>query len=199
MPRPQQPEAARSARTPIDPASAKSNPAPPGAPEAAQPAPGPVPEENRPGHHPPVEQDKPTGPPPSPGRDGDGAGQQRFPFTFDWRTPLTAAAGATPWTAEVTIDDERLRIRYGPWLLSTPRDNVAGTSLTGPCPWWRAGGPPRVGRDREVTFATAPRPGVRIEFVEPVPGALPFTFVRHPAATVTVRDPEALAGALGSG
>jgi hypothetical protein len=55
--KPQQPELHRSGTTPVDPASAKTNPVT--APPVAKGEAGPIPEANRPGHHPGHEQDKP--------------------------------------------------------------------------------------------------------------------------------------------
>ncbi len=50
--------------------------------------------------------------------------------------------------------------------------------------------------DRGVTFATTTDRGVCIAFHRPVPAALPQGLVPHPAATVTVADPEALISAV---
>jgi hypothetical protein len=51
-------------------------------------------------------------------------------------------------------------------------------------------------RDGSVTFATVRRRGVRLRFLDPVPGGLPLSFVRHPSVTVTVKDPEGLVALL---
>lgn len=71
MPKPQQPDVARSGRGATDPASAKAKVSE--RPETSVPA-GPVPEENEPGHHPAHDQDQPDRPPPhaSPPPDEDG-------------------------------------------------------------------------------------------------------------------------------
>ena len=50
--------------------------------------------------------------------------------------------------------------------------------------------------DRGVTFATNSRQGLCVSFVELVHAIEPTGVLRHPAATVTVADPEALAAAL---
>ena len=47
-------------------------------------------------------------------------------------------------------------------------------------------------RDRGLTFAGTDRAGVCISFRDPVRGVEPFGFVRHPALTVTVAEPDAL-------
>ena len=36
----------------------------------------------------------------------------------------------TSRTASVTLDDDMLAIRFGPWALRTPRENIAGAEIT---------------------------------------------------------------------
>jgi len=186
MTTPQQPELARNQRSPVSAPAAKV--------KAGTDLPsdkgdvGPIPEENRPGHHPPVDQDKPSGPPRLPRR------HHRFAFRRD---PVLAWAslplGVTQANAFVDVDDDRLLIRFGPWTLTTPMSNVIGADRTGPYRWWKVGGPPRVSfRDFGITFATTAAGGVCLRFRESVPGVLPVVSLRHPAATVTVEDPEEL-------
>lgn len=142
-----------------------------------------------------------TAPTAAPARPVAGKGVRvRFPFAFDRHVgPAAALFGATPFTAWVDVDGEALTVRFGPWSLRTPLDNVAGVHQTGPYSWWKVAGPPRLSLvDRGVTFATSTRGGVCIEFRRPVPGALPFGVLRHPSATVTVDDPDALVEALTS-
>jgi hypothetical protein len=154
-----------------------------------QPA-GPVPEANRPGHHPPVEQDKPRGLP------GRPRGRHRFHFDAALRVPALAF-GVTPGSAYVEVGDDELVVRYGSWVLRTPTANVAGATVTGPYSILKVGGPPRLSlADRGVTFGTSTQGGACIEFVEPVPAVAPVPWIRHPAATVTVEDPEALVAEL---
>jgi len=64
--------------------------------------------------------------------------------------------------------------------------------------WWvKVAGPPRLSlADRGITFATTTRAGACIRFREPVPAALPTALLRHPAATVTVAEPERFAAEL---
>jgi hypothetical protein len=149
---------------------------------------GPVPEDNRPGHHPPVEQDKPASPPKLAER------HHRFRFRRD--VPLALAGlpfGITDENAYVDVDDDRLEIRFGPWTMKTPTDNVLSAERTGPYAWWKVVGPPRMSlKDRGITFATTSEEGVCLRFREPVAGGLPNSLVRHPGATVTVEDPEDL-------
>lgn len=157
---------------------------------------GPVPEANRPGRRPRVQQDKPTGPPPTP--PGAVPRTTHFPFRFDPPLRLPALlAGVVPDRADVEVGEERLTVRFGPWSLSTPLENVAGVSLTGPYTWFKVAGPPHLSfADGGITFATSTRAGACIRFRRPVPAALPVPLLRHPAATVTVADPEAFAEEL---
>ncbi|MGC5028727.1 hypothetical protein [Micromonospora sp. DT229] len=122
---------------------------------------------------------------------------QRFGFRFDplWR-PLLALLGVRPSTAWVQVDAESLTVRFGPWRLRTSRDNVWGVGTTGPYRWWRAIGPHLSAADIGVTFGSSTAQGVCVRFGRPVPALLPGRWPRHPAVTVTVADPQALARAL---
>lgn len=118
----------------------------------------------------------------------------RFPFRFDpvFR-PALALLGVRPATAWVTVSDRELLIRYGPWQLRTARDNVTGVEVSGPYRWWRAIGPHVSLADRGVSFGSTAAGGVCLRFGVPVPALAPGGWLRHPAATVTVTDPPALA------
>ena len=122
------------------------------------------------------------------------AGPRRFGFASDaLLAPFSLLFGVTSRTAWVEVDQDELEIRFGPWVLRTPRSNVAGCEITGPYRLAKVVGPPRLSlADRGITFATSRRPGVCIRFHEPVAAALPASLLRHPAATVTVDDPDAL-------
>jgi hypothetical protein len=146
-----------------------------------------TPEANRPGHHPEVEQDKPAGPPSLPRR------HHRFDFQRDPMMGFASLAfGVTPSNAYVDVDDERLQIRFGPWVVTTPMTNVVGAERTGPYKWWKVVGPPHLSlRDSGITFATTASEGVCLRFAVPV-RALPVGPLRHRAATVTVDDPDDL-------
>lgn len=205
------PEIHRSGHTPVSPDHAAevadTRPGP-----ASEPGAGSVPPENRPGHHPEVEQDKPRRRPPTGGRRARrrsrtetgadkttaGADAATFEFTFEPRIrPAALMVGVTPRNARVEIDEGHLTVRFGRWTLRTPVANVAGTQLTGPYAWWKVAGPPHLSMsDGGITFATTTAGGVCISFHEPVPGMVPGSMVRHPGATVTVRDPQALVAAL---
>jgi len=205
MANPQQPELRRSGHTPVDQGHAEeiadsgrgTRAGRRSGRDAAQ-----VPPENEPGHHPPVEQDKPVTPPPTPtGARKDRAaapGRDRFAFAFARRLmPVSAAFGVIPPTAHVDVDETELRIRFGPWSLRTPLHNVRSLTPTGPYSWWKIAGPAHISvADRGITFATTTERGVCIRFHEPVEAALPTSLLRHPAATVTVEDPDALIAAI---
>jgi hypothetical protein len=147
-----------------------------------------VPEANRPGHHPPTDQDKPDP------RRLPGGTERRFAFAFE---PAFLAAGlpfgVTPFTTGVTVGATELSVRFGPWSLVTPLDNVAGTEETGPYSFIKVAGPAHLSlSDRGVAFCTRRSAGVCIRFHEPVPAIAPLGLVRHPGATVTVADPAGL-------
>lgn len=207
MPNPQQPELARARRsdTVVDDAlptkaQRRSKKA-----VAGSDAPGPIPEDNRPGHQPEVVPDKPMVPhdayrvQPAAGDGGPDDGLSvRFAFLFDpLLLPFSAAVGVLPRTSSVTLDDDALVVRFGPWSLRTPRSNIAGCEVTGPYLPWKVAGPPHLSlKDRGVTFATNRRRGVCVRFHEPVTGLVPWGLLRHPAATLTVTDPDDLARRL---
>ena len=78
-------------------------------------------------------------------------------------------------------------------MLQTMTSNIVAADLTGPYQWWKVAGPPHLSlADRGITFATTTAKGVCLRFREPVGGVLPVPRLRHPAATVTVRDPHEL-------
>lgn len=122
---------------------------------------------------------------------------ETFRFAFDQLARIVLAPfGVTPATAWVRLDDDTFSVRFGPWRLATPRTNVACPHVTGPYLWIKAIGPRLSLADRGVTFGTNARAGVCVRFHEPVPGLAPGAWLRHPAATVTVTDPAALAARL---
>ncbi|MGR6320412.1 hypothetical protein Q2K19_23785 [Micromonospora soli] len=137
-------------------------------------------------------QSEPARPGPTPG-----GPVRRFPFRFDpaFRLPL-ALLGVRPETARVELGPDELTVRFGPWLLRAERDNVAEAELGGPYRWWRAIGPHLSLADGGVTFGSSVAAGVCLRFAAPVPALAPGPWLRHPAVTVTVTDPEALRDAL---
>ena len=129
-------------------------------------------------------------------------GEQRFPFRFVRSYQLAALPfGVTPATSGVTVAEDELRVRFGLWSLRTPVDNVAGVEQTGAFSFVRTAGPPHLSfTDLGVTFATNGDQALCVRFSEPVRVLDPTGRVlRHPAATLTVADPAALASALRGG
>ena len=125
-------------------------------------------------------------------------GVGRFPFAFaDRYRRLAWCFGATPSRAWVTVDDEWLRARFGPWRVTTMLTNVAAVRVTGPYAFSQDRCPARLAlTDRGLTFATNPDRGVLISFRELVAGLEPTGLLRHPELTVTVADVEGLASLL---
>lgn len=123
----------------------------------------------------------------------------RFPFRFAaaYRPPALLLA-ITPRTAWVEVAVGRLAVRFGPWSLRTPLDNIDHGEITGGFAYHRTAGPPHLSfTDRGVTFATNGERALCLHFTAPVKGLDPTGRLLHPAATVTVADPEALLAAVG--
>lgn len=130
--------------------------------------------------------------------DEDRGRLRRFPFRHEGVAGAVARfAGARGRRAEVELDDDELRVRFGAFRLSTPRANVCEVELGGPYHWWRVAGPVRVSvADRGLTFASTAREGACLAFRQPV-ACRPWSRQRrHPAVTVTVADPAGLAEAV---
>lgn len=128
---------------------------------------------------------------------------RRFDFAFSPRYLLAALPfGVTPRTAYVEVtdgDDAMLRVRFGPWSLRTPLSNVRSATRSGPYSFAKTAGPAHLSfTDRGVTFATNGKAGVCLQLHEPVPGIDPTGLIKHPGATVTVRDVAGLLERLGS-
>ena len=124
----------------------------------------------------------------------------RFAFRFarSYR-PLALAFGITPATAYVEVADDELRVRYGLWRLRTSLSNIRATERTGGFAWLKTVGPPHLSlADRGVSFATNPDAALCVLFHEPVTVLDPTGRLRHPGATLTVADPDALRAALGA-
>lgn len=121
-----------------------------------------------------------------------------FPFRFH---PAFAAValplGVRPATCVVQVADEGLVVEFGPWRVATPLSNIVAATVTGPYHWPKVIGPPHLSlSDRGLSFATNADEGVCIGFARPVTGIEPWGVVRHPALTVTVAEPAALAELL---
>ncbi len=123
---------------------------------------------------------------------------RRFPFAFERRYRIAALPFAiTPSRAWAEVDDTELRVRFGPWSLRTPLSNVTSTSMTGDYAFLKTAGPAHLSfADRGVSLATNSSRGLCVSFAEPVRLLDPTGRLRHPGATLTVADPEALAQAL---
>lgn len=94
------------------------------------------------------------------------------------------------------LDADGLRVRLGPWLVSTPLSNVAGAEASGPYNPLRGLGVRLSLADRGLTFGTTTEGGVCVRFHEPVPGIDPWGLIRHPGLTVTVAEPDLVAEAI---
>jgi hypothetical protein len=115
-------------------------------------------------------------------------------FAFHPRYRLAALPfGVTQRTTSVVVEDGELRIRFGPWRLTTPVSNVKSTQVSDGYSFIKTAGPAHLSfTDRGVTFATSPGPGLCISFHEPVPAIDWVGVIKHPGATVTVEHPTAL-------
>jgi hypothetical protein len=122
----------------------------------------------------------------------------RFNVAFAPRyRALSRPFGIKPENAWVEVSEKALEVRFGPWRLSTPLENVSDAAVTGPYAVWKTAGPARLAiTDRGLTFATNGVRGVRITFRQPVRGIEPLGVIRHPELTVTVADVEALASLI---
>ena len=119
-----------------------------------------------------------------------------FRFTPAYRIPALLF-GITPSTAYVEVTDEELSVRFGLFRLRTPLTNVESWEESGGFSYVKTAGPARGSfSDHGVTFATNPDAAVCVLFHEPVSVLDPTGRIRHPGATVTVEDPQALANAL---
>src|SRR3954466_4404387 len=119
--------------------------------------------------------------------------RRHFAFRF---TPLYRVAGApfgiTPATTACDVDGDHIRVRFGPWKVSTPLANVAAVETTGPFNVPKTIGPAHLSfADRGLTFATNAQRGVCVRFSEAIAGIEPFGMIRHPGLTVTVADCDA--------
>ena len=119
---------------------------------------------------------------------------QRFGFAFApaYRVPALVL-GITPRTAWVEVDESHLRVRFGPWRLSTTLGNIAGMTRTGGFSFVKTAGPPHLSfADRGVSFATNGDDAVCVRLREPVAGIDPTRRILHPGVTMTVADPAGL-------
>ncbi|WP_139977378.1 hypothetical protein [Nocardioides litoris] len=116
----------------------------------------------------------------------------RFDFAFarSYRVPALAL-GITGSTAWVELGTDGLLVRYGLWRLRTPLANLGEVQRTGGFSWFKTVGPPHLSfADRGVSFATNGDDAVCVQFHEPVRVLDPTGRLRHPGATMTLRDPD---------
>ncbi|MEV6641585.1 hypothetical protein [Amycolatopsis sp. NPDC051371] len=113
-----------------------------------------------------------------------------FAVRFPWlRHALGPRSG-------LELDADGLRVRLGPWLVSTPLNNIAGAEVSGPYSPLRGLGVRLSLADRGLTFGTTTKGGVCLRFHEPVAGIDPWGLIRHPGLTVTVSEPDLVADAI---
>lgn len=122
-------------------------------------------------------------------------------FAFEWEPLYLAAAAAfnvRPSNSDVTVTPAELVARFGAWRVRIPRDDIDTVHVTTGYGVLKTIGPPRLSlRDRGITMATNRSRGLCVHARTPMRGIDPLGLIRHPALTVTVDDPEALARALG--
>ncbi len=121
---------------------------------------------------------------------------QSFPFAFDERYSwMLRLLGVSAKNAMVTLEEEKLRVRFGRWGTATPVTNIAGCEVSGPYRWYRAIGLRYSLADHGISFGTSVDRGLCVRFVEPIGAFLP-AYRPHPGMTVTVADVDGLAAAL---
>ncbi|MCW2816440.1 MAG: hypothetical protein JWN84_3895 [Nocardioides sp.] len=122
-----------------------------------------------------------------------GSTRHDFAFARAYRLPALAL-GITGSTAWVELGPTGLRVRFGLWRLHTPLANVADVRRTGGFGFLKTAGPPHLSfADRGVTMATNGDAAACVAFHEPVAVLDPTGRLRHPAATLTVADPDRFA------
>lgn len=131
-------------------------------------------------------------------RRGSTASASSFPFAFaDSYRVAALLFGITPNRTLLTLTEQNLVVRFGPWHVHTTLSNVAGAAVTGPYRWIKTAGPARLAiTDRGLTFATNGDHGVEITFRDPIAGLEPTGRLRHPTLTVTVADYRTLSTVL---
>ena len=121
-----------------------------------------------------------------------GTTRHEFAFAPSYRVPALVF-GILPATAWVEVDATHLRVRYGLWRLASALSNITSVSRTGGFTFLKTAGPPHLSfTDRGVSFATNGDDAVCVHFDRPVPGIDPSGLIKHPGATLTVKDPQAL-------
>lgn len=126
---------------------------------------------------------------------------REFAFDFDrsFRWPARLF-GVRPETCLITVTNDELRARFGPWRIHTGLSNITNIQVTGPYHYVKVAGPAHLGlTDRGLTFATNARRGVQFDFARPIRGIEPTGRLRHPNLTLTPVDVDGLIEAVRAG
>ena len=122
-----------------------------------------------------------------------------FDFAFAPSYALAARPfGITPRTTTVEVGPRWLYVRYGPWRLADPADNIASAEVTGGFTFVKTAGPPHLSfSDRGVSLTTNGDSALCLPSASPCRAIDPTATITHPGATLSVSDLEGLAEALG--
>jgi hypothetical protein len=118
---------------------------------------------------------------------------ERFGFSFDWRrAPAVVSFGLVPPLTYVEVDEEQLRVRFGPYLrLDASRSTVEAADLaTGHSPVLLPVTTTRTPKHTALSLRTARGPIVRVRFSEPQQFRTPMGLPRlRPQPSLVVLNP----------
>lgn len=119
-----------------------------------------------------------------------------FPYRFDrrWRV-LFWALGVSKNDGVSIYDNGDLVATFGRFKVTTKKNNIRRSFVTGPHRWYTAVGLRLSLTEDSITFGTNHKKGLSIEFVQKVRPVIGFR--RHSTLWVSVADPEGLAAAIG--
>jgi hypothetical protein len=118
-----------------------------------------------------------------------------FPYRYDSRlAPFWLPFRPWPGPQGVTLSEDRIIVRYGPFRVDATLNQVGDAHITGPYRWWTAVGPRLSMVDDGLTFGTNATAGVCIHFDPPIRRVIGLR--DHSALTVTVADTEGLLATL---
>ncbi len=119
---------------------------------------------------------------------------QRFSIRIGDRSRalLRVLFGVAPDRAWVTVDAERVIVRFGRWDMQLATSDITHWRVEGPWHWITAIGVRRSLRHGDVSFAGSPRGGVRLDLAEPIK----WTIFNVPAVYVGVDDLDGFVAAL---
>jgi hypothetical protein len=124
-------------------------------------------------------------------------GTRDFTFAFEPRyRGMLGLLGIRPENTRLRVGPEHLHVRFGPWSVRTPLDNVRGAELTGPYHAMGVIGVRVSPADRGIVFGSSTLTGVCVRFHEPVRGLEPVGLLKHPSLTVTAVESRELARLL---